>query len=73
MKRHIHILMLIVVLVTLCASAAKAQTNGPQRVIAKIPFAFTAGKASLPAGKYTFTVLSPTSDRKILEIRSADG
>ncbi len=73
MKRHLHIQMLIVVLVTLFASAAQAQTSSTQRVIAKIPFAFTVGKASLPAGRYTFTVVNPASDRKVLLIRSADG
>jgi hypothetical protein len=31
------------------------------------------GKTSLPAGKYTFTVLNPTSDRRILQIRSNIG
>ena len=73
MKRHLHILMLIVALVTLGASAAEAQTNNPQRVIANIPFAFNAGRTSLPAGKYTISVLNPSSDRTVLQIRSVDG
>jgi hypothetical protein len=73
MKRLFHILMMSVALVTLSANAAKAQTNGPERVVAKIPFAFTVGKTSLPAGKYTFSVVNPASDRKVLQIRSVDG
>ena len=73
MKRLFYTLMMSVVLVTLCASAAHAQTNSPERVIAKIPFAFNVGKTSLPAGKYTFMVVNPASDRKVLQIRSIDG
>ena len=73
MKRLFYTLMMSVVLVTLSASAAQAQTNSPERVIAKIPFAFNVGKTSLPAGKYTFTVVNPASDRKVLQIRSIDG
>lgn len=73
MKRLFYTLMMSVVLVPLLASTAQAQTNGPERVIAKIPFAFNVGKTSLPAGKYTFTVVNPASDRKVLQIRSIDG
>jgi len=72
MKRHLHIT-LIAVLVTLSASAAHAQTNNPQRVVAQIPFAFHVGKTNLPAGKYTISVLNPSSDRTVLQIRSVDG
>src|ERR1051325_4471690 len=71
MKRHLHILMLSVALATLCASAAEAQTTSPQRVIANIPFAFTAGKTNLPAGKYAISVVNPSSARTVLQIRSA--
>ena len=42
-------------------------------MIANIPFSFNVGKVSLPAGKYTVTVVNPSSDRKALQIRSADG
>lgn len=73
MKKLFYTLMMIVVVATLFASAAQAQTSSQQIVIAKIPFAFTVGKTNLPAGKYTFTVVNPTSDRKVLQIRSVDG
>ena len=73
MKKLSHTLMMSLVLVTLCASAAQAQTSSQQRVIAKIPFAFNVGRTSLPAGKYTISVVNPSSDRKVLQIRSADG
>jgi hypothetical protein len=73
MKRLSQTLMLIVVVVTLGVSIAEAQTNAPQRVVAQIPFAFNAGRTSLPAGKYEITVVNPSSDRTVLQIRSIDG
>jgi hypothetical protein len=73
MKKLSHTLMMSVVLVALCASAAQAQTSSQPRVIAKIPFAFNAGKTSLPAGKYAISVVNPSSDRKVLLLRSVDG
>jgi len=73
MKKLSYTLMMLVVLVTLGASAAQAQTNNPQRVIANIPFAFTVGTTSLPAGKYAISVVNPSSDRTVLRIRSVDG
>jgi hypothetical protein len=65
--------MLSVALVTLFASTGEAQTTSTQRVIAQIPFAFTVGKTTLPAGKYAISVLNPSSDRTALQIRSVDG
>jgi hypothetical protein len=73
MKKLFYTLTMTVVLATLFASVAHAQTSNPQTVIANIPFAFNVGKTSLPAGKYTFTVVNPSSDRKILEIRNSAG
>jgi hypothetical protein len=73
MKKLLYTVMMTVVVVTLFARAAEAQTSSQQRVIAKIPFAFSAGKTNLPAGKYVFTVVNPASDRTVLQIRSVDG
>jgi len=63
----------IPLMLIMLAVSAHAQTSSVQRVIANIPFAFNAGKTTLPAGKYTITVLNPTSDRKTLQIRSLNG
>ena len=52
---------------------AEAQASGSQLMRAHIPFAFNVGKTNLPAGEYTVTVVNPSSDRKILQIRSEDG
>jgi len=73
MKRHLNILIAILILVGALTVSAQAQTAGAQKMVAKIPFAFNVGNTNLPAGKYTITVLNPNSDRKILQIRNTKG
>jgi hypothetical protein len=70
MKRH---LILVAIIILAGTFTAGAQSLGAQRVVAHIPFAFNVGNRSLPAGKYTITVLNPTSDQKVLQIRSTNG
>src|SRR5215217_6128986 len=69
MKRLVNIPLIVIVFAGVLAINAHGQT----KLIASIPFAFSAGKTTLPAGKYTITVLNPASDRKILQIRSLNG
>ena len=69
MKRLVNIPLIVIVFAGVLVINAHAQT----KLIASIPFAFSAGKTTLPAGKYTITVLNPASDRKILQIRSLNG
>ena len=73
MKRFFYITLAIVILAGAAATSAQAQSGSSQRIVANIPFSFNVGKASLPAGKYTITVLNPTSDRRILQVRSTNG
>ena len=73
MKRCLNILTAILILVGAFTASAQGQTSSTPRVIARIPFAFNVGKTKLPAGKYTFSAINPSSDRKILQIRSSDG
>ena len=73
MKRHLNILLASVMLVGICTASARAQMPSGQTVIANIPFTFYVGGKTLPAGRYTITTLNPTSDRKVLQLRSADG
>ena len=73
MKRHTHILLAIIVLAGAFTVSAQAQTAGAQIAVANIPFSFNVGNKTLPAGKYTVTVLNPNSDRKVIQIRSAKG
>ena len=71
MKRYFHITLAIVLLAGVLTVSAQAQSS--QRVVATIPFSFTVGKTNLPDGRYTITVLNPSSDQKTLQIRSLDG
>jgi hypothetical protein len=73
MKRHLNTLTAIVMLVGILTVSARAQSASGQRMTANIPFTFNVGSKSLPAGRYTITTLNPTSDRKLLQLRSADG
>ena len=73
MKKLFNFSLLIIMLTGVLAISAQAQSSSAQRVIASIPFSFNVGKTTLPAGKYTITVLNPTSDRKTLQIRSLNG
>lgn len=73
MKRHVRTAIAIMFVIGVLAVGAEAQTLGSQIMRANVPFAFTVGQKSLPAGVYTVSILNPTSDRKALQIRSADG
>jgi hypothetical protein len=68
MKKFFNI-PIIVVFAGVLAINVHAQT----KVIASVPFAFSVGKTTLPAGRYTITVLNQSSDRKVLQIRSMNG
>ena len=72
MKSILNIAIATMILVGVVALNTPAQT-GAHKVVANIPFEFTVGKATLPAGRYTVAVMNPTSDRKILQIRQIDG
>jgi len=73
MRKYFNIPLAMIMLAGVLTVGAQAQTSSAQKVIANIPFTFNAGKTTLPAGKYTITVVNPASDRKILQIRSLDG
>ena len=73
MKKLFNISFAIMVLAGVLTIGVQAQTASGLKIVANIPFAFTVGKAELPSGKYTITVLNNSSDRKILQIRSVDG
>jgi hypothetical protein len=73
MNKFFNIPLAIMMLLAVLVVGAQAQTSSAQKLIANIPFTFNAGKATLPAGKYTITVLNPSSDRKVLQIRSLNG
>jgi hypothetical protein len=72
MRKGIYSVFAAVVLICLFAvSSAKAQSTNRMVLQADIPFEFTIGNVTLPAGKYTVGNASDSSD--ILRLRSADG
>jgi hypothetical protein len=73
MKRYFSIPLASIVFVVALSAGVHAQTSSTQRVVANIPFTFNVGDKTLPAGKYAITVLNPTSDRKVLQVRSMNG
>ena len=73
MKRFFFMSLAVAILLGVLATNAQAQSVSAQRIVASIPFSFSVGKTSLPAGRYTFTVVNPNSDRRILQIRNANG
>ena len=73
MKRYLNTAIAMIILVGAVTASAYAQAAGTQPVVANIPFDFNVGSKTLPAGKYTITVVNPASDRKVLQIRSSDG
>ena len=64
MKRHLTLTIAIMIVVGIFAISAQAQTSSSQTIRARIPFTFTVGDKSLPAGLYTVRILNPTSDRR---------
>ena len=73
MKRYFNTAIATIILVGAVTASTYAQAAGRQLVVANIPFDFNVGSKTLPAGKYTITVVNPASDRKVLQIRSSDG
>jgi hypothetical protein len=73
MKKHLSVAMAVMFLVGALGVSVQAQGASSQRMVATIPFSFNVGKTIMPAGKYTITVINPSSDRRTLQIRSADG
>ena len=62
----------LVSMFTLCAAVASANAQLSNPIRAKIPFAFSMGDKTLPAGEYTFSRLSGLSDTKIMSVSSVD-
>jgi hypothetical protein len=57
---------------SLCAAVASANAQLSVPVRAKVPFDFNVGDKKLPAGEYTFSRTSSSSDLKTMAVSSAD-
>jgi hypothetical protein len=73
MKKQAYTMIAMIVLAGSLAISAKGQTNGPIALIANIPFQFSIGNQSLPAGEYTVRSTSDNSRNVVLRIQSRDG
>jgi hypothetical protein len=73
MKKQAYTLIAMIVLVGSLAVAAQAQTNSRIALVANIPFKFSIGNKTLPAGEYTVRSISDDSSTVVLRIQSLDG
>ena len=72
MKKQLYMVVTIIALITVAGlSSVKAQTSLSLK--ANIPFAFSVGNQTMPAGEYTVRCTNPSSDMKVLQLRSSDG
>lgn len=70
-KQGLRIFLMFGVLAILAMSSIHAQTSNVQT--ANIPFEFSIGGKTFPAGHYSVTRLNPQSDKAALLIKSMDG
>ena len=73
MKKQAYTMIAMIVLVGSMVVAAQAQTCGRTQLVASIPFEFSVGNKTLPAGEYTVRQVNPASDHAVLQLRSRDG
>jgi hypothetical protein len=74
MKKQLYMVITVIALLTVAGlSNANAQTQPSVQLKANIPFAFSVGNKTMPAGEYTVGCTNPTSDIKVLQLRSSDG
>lgn len=77
MKREIFksfaALLLAVSILSLTASSLTAQAQSADQLKASIPFSFTIGNQTLPAGEYTVRYVNQSSGKSALLFRSLDG
>ena len=72
MKKQLYMVVTIIALVTVAGlSSAKAQTRSLLK--ADIPFAFSVGNTTLPAGEYILSRISSDSNIAVLQLRRRDG
>jgi hypothetical protein len=74
MKKKLYMVVTIMALLAVAGlSSANAQTQSSVQLKANIPFEFNVGNQTMPAGEYTVRCTNPSSDMKVLQLRSSDG
>jgi len=73
MQKQAYIIIAVIIALSTVSFTASAQTTSAQQFTADIPFAFHVGGKRLPAGEYVVRCINPSSDVKVLQLRSVDG
>ena len=74
MKKQAYMIVTMIMLIAAVGlSSAKAQSSGGTILKVDIPFAFSVGDKTLPAGEYTVRCVNTASDMKILQLRNKTG
>lgn len=73
MVKGFCLLIATTVLVSLVGITANAQSRSHQQLRVNVPFTFSVGNTSLPAGEYTVSVVNPTSDHSVLQFANGEG
>ena len=74
MKKQAYMIVATLVLTTVAGlSSTKAQISSNPAMVANIPFEFSVGDKTLPAGEYTVRCINSNSATKVLQIRSTTG
>ena len=72
MKKQLYMLVTIIALITVAGlSSARAQTTVLLK--ANVPFEFSVGSKTMPAGQYTVSCIGSVSSLRTLVLRSSDG
>ena len=73
MKKQVYFYLATMILVGVLGISTQGQSRNRQQLRVDIPFAFSVGNKSLPAGEYRIQVVNPSSDKSVLQIASLDG
>jgi hypothetical protein len=74
MKEQAYMIIAVIMLVTVAGlSTARAQTNGSTELRANIPFEFSVGDRTMPAGEYIVCYPNLASGMKVVHLRGKDG
>jgi hypothetical protein len=73
MTKKFYLPITTALLIAVFGICANAQSRTRQQIRVNIPFAFSVGNSTLPAGDYRVNVVNPASDQIVLQIASLDG
>lgn len=72
-KQAYMIVTMVIFMAALGLASAHAQTSCPAILRVDIPFAFSVGNQTLPAGSYRVSCVNAASDQRILQLRDISG